>query len=564
MILTSDMVYISIESRKGGVGKTTTAITLAETLLGKGYQVLIIDMDIVGTTLDPTFISDNKDIIYAVKLNGKSVNLVKLFKDVYMAGKNIPAFALEGEKKDSAFSFARDKCNFIGANIYDQQGETTPLEDPRILYDAFHAYWLLEFVKGISKSFEIATGNEVKVAVILDNSPGFSSIENSVHDFLTDLGPEKGKVLLVSTIDPQDIEACRQSKKVFEERFYDKVDAGKYFRSMAAGDFRKKKDSPAFESVWNCLCASGGNLPVYHSELHEMVPPYISILVNKVPVNLYEQLFAKGIIKRDSEFVAPFQNHLLYYFSNAQLTANGIAHQLVYSERGDQYLQTGEVVNIENDDARYLDFCEVSHKIGLGDFFKPEWSPLTCFRDLLGIMQAKGIIKEMPQGKVQIREGDYADKENRLIYEVETVNRYVLANLQEESRFKEILPDIDEFVTSVISKQDGGAVLDFHPDHPKLQEIEDFVSVFGLATYRLHIYKEVCKMFNILIGFCLEHVENLERLSKDDVSCWIENVLEGRVPARNLDRELEQIRADQRNARALSKSLHEIIKTWGL
>ena len=41
----------SIESRKGGVGKTTIALNLAKALIDKGQDVLLIDCDITGTPI---------------------------------------------------------------------------------------------------------------------------------------------------------------------------------------------------------------------------------------------------------------------------------------------------------------------------------------------------------------------------------------------------------------------------------------------------------------------------------------------------------------------------------
>ena len=42
---------ISVESRKGGVGKTTAALNLADLVLEKGYKVLLLDLDITGTSI---------------------------------------------------------------------------------------------------------------------------------------------------------------------------------------------------------------------------------------------------------------------------------------------------------------------------------------------------------------------------------------------------------------------------------------------------------------------------------------------------------------------------------
>lgn len=43
--------YFSVESRKGGVGKTTVALNLGRCLLNTGYKVLLLDCDITGTSI---------------------------------------------------------------------------------------------------------------------------------------------------------------------------------------------------------------------------------------------------------------------------------------------------------------------------------------------------------------------------------------------------------------------------------------------------------------------------------------------------------------------------------
>lgn len=43
--------YFSVESRKGGIGKTTVALNLGRCLLNTGYKVLLLDCDIIGTSI---------------------------------------------------------------------------------------------------------------------------------------------------------------------------------------------------------------------------------------------------------------------------------------------------------------------------------------------------------------------------------------------------------------------------------------------------------------------------------------------------------------------------------
>lgn len=554
-------MYISIESRKGGVGKTTTALTLAQAFLDEGYQVLLFDLDLVGTTLDSTFIKQNDTVIHEVKQNEEAVNLVRLFKEIFMAGKNIPSFSSDKEYKRNTFSFAPDKCNLIGSNIYDYPKRTIPLEDPRILYDAFHAFWLLEFVKGITKSFVSAVGGGSRIAVLFDNSPGFSSIENSIHDYLTDLGPEIGKVLLVSTMDPQDLEACRQSKIILEKRLTDKVAAGDYYRSLSEGKLKEKIESPDFDSVWNSLCASGGQQPSYHSRSHVNVPSFVSILVNKVPQSIFEQLFGKGYLK-ESETVAPFQNHLLYYFSSPKLVAKEIAYQQSFIDSISQYEQSGKIESIEKDDSGYLMFCDEFRRLGLGDFFKKEWAPMARFRDLVRVSKGEEVVKERPKWNCFSSKGGYLTNESKVADEVDTVEQYLFSYLSTGEGFNELIPEVKDYVTSVLSDLDGRAGIDFHSDRPKLVEIGDLVSSFGLAVYRLHIYGKVCEILNRLMYYCMDNQDDLERINKDRIRNWIDDYIDGRIIDNDALKTLDAFLDDRRNARALSIALKKIMRPW--
>ena len=107
------MVYISVESRKGGVGKTTVSLTLAENLIQKGYQVLVVDLDIIGTRIDSGFIEANSEKIHEVKRDGKTINLLELFKNEFMLGRNLPAFSNSLSSSAGYLTYELGKCNFL-------------------------------------------------------------------------------------------------------------------------------------------------------------------------------------------------------------------------------------------------------------------------------------------------------------------------------------------------------------------------------------------------------------------------------------------------------------------
>ena len=53
---------IAILNQKGGVGKTTTAVTLSSGFARKGYQVLLVDLDTQGNAADSLGIPQCDDL----------------------------------------------------------------------------------------------------------------------------------------------------------------------------------------------------------------------------------------------------------------------------------------------------------------------------------------------------------------------------------------------------------------------------------------------------------------------------------------------------------------------
>ena len=582
------MIYISIESRKGGVGKTTIALSLAQTLIEKGYQVLMLDLDIVGTKMNSSFIRENHDLIHEVSYQGDSVNLLHLFKEVFMIGNNIPAFS-DNKNIRNRLTFEYGKCNFIGSDIYDDNSkekkkdddsknkkkDNNLIEDPRVLYDAFHAYWMLEFVKVIANEFNRVVGNNEKVAILLDNSPGFSSIENGIHDFLTDLGPNKGKVLLVSSIDPQDIEACRESKESIQTLLKDKIAASNYYHSLVNNEKEKKvdkKESEAFDSVWNSLCASGGTLPEYYSaDVPKEDLTFVRILFNKVPRIIYKDLFKKELLNENNDYAVPFLNHLLYYFNNSVLKEKQIEHNISFTDRINEYKLSGELANSIKDEKRFQRFCEFTKKIGYGVFFTREWSPLAPFEKIIDSLKKQEVIKDEPITVFDISNIKLAKGKTKIEVEVDLAKRMVLSiikkskNKPKNKEYKELpIDDVATFVTKAIEESEGIDSLEIQSDSIKFRGIEEFVTVFGLAAYRFHIYDVFCDLINELMVVCLDDAEKMETLDRDNISDTIADFLEGKIKGEKMREKVTQMLSSKKNARELSSKLKEVIESWGL
>lgn len=559
------MIYVSVESRKGGVGKTTVALTLAECLIQKGYQVLLVDMDIIGTRVDGSFLSSRNGSIHEVKRDGKAVNLLDLFKKEFMAGNNIPAFAPADAAGKKYLTFETGKCNVIGSNIYEDGNGVSLLEDPRVLYDAFHAYWLLELIKGLTRSFVSAIGKNNDIAVILDNSPGFSSIEKVINDYLTNIGPELGKVMIVSTIDPQDIAACRQSVTAIENLFAEKMEAGRYYRALLQSQKATWRESEGFKTIWNSLCVSDGKAPEYYAKEQEQQSSFIRILVNKVPRGIYEELYAKQILQAGKETAVPFLNHLLYYFSNAMLERNDIHHQTNIGGSYEEFKLSGNLTTMEDDDIKYRKLCDHIRHSGLRAFFREEWAPLSPFLNLQEYLRKQEALKEESFIKMPSIDANFKESHSKIDIEVEIVKRFVCKNLREdEIQNREQLSTVAIYVAQTLKAVDGKDEIDFHIESQKMQQFDELVVLFGLAVYRLHIYDMSCALINNLIKFCLEDVEKMETLDTVAVGNRVSDILEGRRINVKHGEELTGMLSDHKNARELEEAIKDVIKNWGL
>jgi hypothetical protein len=240
-------LIISVESRKGGVGKTTAALCLANLLRKQGYAVLVMDLDVTGTNAaDIANAPFWKETLHVIQDMSKEsplpLNFLTLFEQCFMSGKKIPQFSIQSVAAKS-MKIDLEKVNVLGSQIYktdkfDKKKGITCIERPGILFDDLHTYWLLEFVKQIIYDFEctactIEAIQPSKVAIILDNSPGYVGIAPSIHEWLTDYGPINGKFLTVASLDIQDLLACEMAIGALHGLYEGKWKASRLFKQAS-------------------------------------------------------------------------------------------------------------------------------------------------------------------------------------------------------------------------------------------------------------------------------------------------------------------------------------------
>lgn len=271
----------SVESRKGGVGKTTVALNLAKALVDQDYDVLFIDCDITGTPITSAACHSPfwKDIVKPLALNASGSNLIQFFEEDYLRGGGLEmglANLLEVEK---------GKVHLLGSEIYDSNGKL--IIDPRLLMDDMHSRWFVEMIIEMADAF-CGKSKSDKCAVILDNSPGYVGIGKSIREWLTSEGCDRAHFLLVSSLDEQDMESTISSAMDIIRLMTTKWEIAYLYDQLV----NKKGDSekldkvldkePEYRSFFYSLQEDDHPYP---SSLNNSprISDFVSVVLNKVP-----------------------------------------------------------------------------------------------------------------------------------------------------------------------------------------------------------------------------------------------------------------------------------------
>lgn len=234
-------IIISVQSQKGGVGKTTVALNLASLLLPK-YRVLFFDLDIVGT--EASTVGESPiwaKPVHVVKFNigdeqnksdKSSDNLINLYA-CYMRGNAVCKFDWLKTKQDGVESpqiCFEDKINIFSSSMECKNKKSIYQHAPQVLFDDAHAEWFMDMIREIVESADKQEKpSKEPLAIILDCAPGYSGLGPFVEDWLTDIGPEQALFVIVASADTQDVMACTYALKRLEDVYLRKLKVAKEY-----------------------------------------------------------------------------------------------------------------------------------------------------------------------------------------------------------------------------------------------------------------------------------------------------------------------------------------------
>ena len=365
----NECLFISVESRKGGVGKTTAAFNLARLLLNQQREVLFLDADITGTDAIECLRSPFwKDIGHAVRAQtgnkSSPANLLLMFERQFMAGHGVPHFTIAKDNVPEANLWCQPgKINVLGSQIYTHQQSSSDdkakyICNPSVLFDELHAFWFIEFVQELCGAFIEEVRHALPdhhTAIVIDNSPGYVGIAPAIQEWLTNLGPDRGKFLTVASLDVQDLISCGHAVDNLHSLFMKKWETSRKFEQACCQEPQDQHFSltPAERSFFLRLVEStsrsdsfsnkqvgtsdlsGDTLEFYHQRQRpngnayvDDISKYQGIVINRVPRSVKRGTFSydtdniftilhsedskslRSLLDRDS---GDWTDHMVYY-----------------------------------------------------------------------------------------------------------------------------------------------------------------------------------------------------------------------------------------------------------
>ena len=186
--------------------------------------------------------TEKKEAAHATK------NLVELYES-YMLGDPVPPVVWEAATSHTERSSAEDKAlpirlrvgaiNIVSSSLVHREtangGKIKSFPyGPSVLFDTPHSRWFLDMLRELIVNASGAQSGK-GLAVVVDTSPGYSGLRPAVEDWLTDIGPERAKVLMVNGVDHQDVVAGVFGLTDLVKRFRDKCGAARSYQSAKAG-----------------------------------------------------------------------------------------------------------------------------------------------------------------------------------------------------------------------------------------------------------------------------------------------------------------------------------------
>lgn len=330
-IIPENVTIYSIESRKGGVGKTTIALNLATVLSEKNSLVLILDFDFLGTSMAEAIEESQywkkQEILVAKRKGGEdnkdyNVNLIDLLKSLTEGSfGSFLTVPLSNSNKGNILA--------IGSKF-----PTKDNNDIHIIIDELHIYGYINLLEKLTQKLVTLNPNYQNYSIIIDHSPGDSCLHNAFNEWIIkNCSVDRAKFIFVSSFDPQDFHACVESAFKIKS-FVDKIDL---YRSIEP--IHVKSIPQEDHCIFYDILDERITLP---QKTTNHAQAYISLLLNKVPEVVFNDELRLDF-KMDDEKNKLF-NEIAQYADNRRYPQNLIKYDDTISL---QYM-TSRVIPMSN------------------------------------------------------------------------------------------------------------------------------------------------------------------------------------------------------------------------